>query len=272
MQSWRLPSYPLFGTRLFAGGLNATVTSSHAKILWLCRRKRRDSAIFIAFFAAIGAGCATPQSPGVESADAAIPWLEDGETIALLSSPRFLFDWENEERATRIDALDCVRQALVEEGVGDRLLSEETFKHKAFPDLPPEAAPTDPESIRLLLTHPTLLRRIEPLNLRYLVYATSETEIRDAFEVWSTVISAHGGAFVGWKSWEQRSDFSFLVIDAKAIKDVASAKAHQDGTGWWSAGIVVVPFAIGYESPTEQTACDDMARKLREALRKHGSQ
>lgn len=247
------------------------MTSSQGKNSWLCRRKRRDSAIFIAFFAAIGAGCATPQSPGVESVDAAIPWLEDGETIAILSSPRFLFDWENERRATRIDALDCVRQALVEEGVGDRLLSEEAFKHKAFPDLPPEAAPTDPESIRLLLTHPTLLRRIEPLNLRYLVYATSETEIRDAFEAWSGVFSAQGGAFVGWKNWKQSSEFSFLVIDAKAIKDVASAEARQDGTGWWSAGIIIVPFAIGYESATEQTACDDMARKLREALRKHGS-
>ena len=248
------------------------MTRSHENISWLCRPKRCDSAIAIAFFAAIGTGCATPRSPGVESVDAAIPWLEDGETIALLRSPRFLFDWENEERATRIDALDCVRQALVEEGAGDRLVSEETFKRKAFPDLPPEAAPTDPESIRLLLTHPTLLRRIEPLNLRYLVYATSETEIRDAFEAWSGVVSGHGGTIVGWKSWKQSSEFSFLVIDAKAIKDVASAEAHQDGTGWWSAGIVIVPFAIGYESPTEQTACDELARKLRAAFREHGAQ
>lgn len=248
------------------------MTRLHENILWLYRRKRWDSAIVISLFAAIGAGCATPQSPGVESTDAAIPWLEDGETIALLSSPRFLFDWANDKRATRIDALDCARQALVEEGVGDRLLSAETFKRTAFPDLSSEAAPTDPESIRLLLTHPTLLRRIAPLNLRYLVYATSETEIGDAFEVWSGVVGGQGGAFAGWKSWEQSSEFSFLIIDAKAIKDVASAQVRQDGTGWWSAGIVVVPFVIGYESPTEQTACDDMALELREALREHVAQ
>ncbi len=240
--------------------------------MWLYRRRQYDFAIVVAFAVAIGTGCATPQSPGLDSTDAATPWLKDGETIAILSSPRFLFHWEHDIRATRIDPLKCARQALVEEGVGDSVLSEETFKHTAFPDLSPEAAPTDPESIRLLLTHPTLLHRIEPLNLRYIVYATSETEIRNAFESWSGIVSAQAGSIVGSKSWDQSSEYSFLVIDTKAIKNVASAESHQDGTGWWIAGIVIVPFAIGYESPTEQAACEDMALKLRDALREYGTQ
>ena len=39
---------------------------------------------------------------------------------------------------------------------------------------------------------------------------------------------------MGWKSWEQSWEYSFLVIDAKAIKDVASEETHQDGIGWWA--------------------------------------
>ncbi len=124
----------------------------------------------------------------------------------------------------------------------------------------------------MLLTHPTLLARIEPLNLRYLVYAMSETEIRNANEVWGGVVSYQGGAFVGWENWEQSSEFSFLIVDAKAVRDVASAETREHGTGWWSAGlVVVVPFGIGYESPTEQAACEEMTRKLRETLREHGT-
>jgi hypothetical protein len=246
----------------------------HSRESLVCLRWRKGSncAIVIAFFAALGAGCATSQSPGPGSADAKASWLRDGETIAILSSPQFLFHWEHDIQATSIDPLACARQGLLEEGVGDRVVSEETFKRVAFPDLPPQAAPTDPESVRLLLTHPTLLDRIEPLNLRYIVYATSETEIRDAFVYWSGVAGAHGGAIVGRKDWKQSSEYSFLVIDAKAIKDVASANSREDGTGWWIAGMVVLPFALGYESPTEQAACERMALELRDALRSNTTQ
>jgi len=248
------------------------MSCSHETLVRLYRWRGYDFAILITLFLTVGTGCATSQSQDLDSNDATTPWLEDGETIALLSSPQFLFHWEHDLRATRIDPIACARQGLVDEGVGDRVLSEEMFKQTAFPDLPPEAAPTDAESIRLLLSHPTLLRRIAPLNLRYIVYATSETEVREAFESWTGVAGAYGGAVVGWKNWKQSSEFSFLVIDAKAVKDVASAETQEDGTGWWTTGVVVVPFVFGYESPTEQVACDDMALKLRDALREYGLQ
>jgi len=240
---------------------------SRESSVFLYRCKGGDRAIVIAFFVAFGAGCASTQTPQLNPADANASWLANGETIAILSSPEFLFHWEHDLRDTRIDPLGCARKGLSAEGIDDRVISEETFKRTAFPDLPPQAAPTDPQSIRLLLTHPTLLDRIEPLNLRYIVYATSETEVRDAVEFWSGFADAYGGAFVGQKNWNQSSEYSFLVIDAKAIKDVASAQSREDGTGWWIAGMAVLPFALGYESPTEQEACDQMALELRDALR-----
>ena len=219
-----------------------------------------------------GTGCASIPSQNPESTDAPSPWLAKGETIVLLRSPRFLFHWDHDVRATRVDPIACARQGLIDAGVADSVLSEETFKQTAFSDLPSNAAPTDPESIRLLLTHPALLARIAPLNLRYIVYAMSKTEVRDTFESWSGFVDAYSATVVGWKSWNQSSEFSFLVIDAKAVKDVASDDSREDGIGWWTAGMVVVPFVLGYESPTEQAACDDMALKLRDALGKYGTQ
>lgn len=238
--------------------------------LWPSRWKRPGRAMVMGAFAVAWSGCTT-SPPGTDATDNdATPWLQQGETIVLLRSPQFLYDWTNEIRATRIDSLDCARQALIEEGVGDRLLSAEDFKRTAFPNLSPDSAPTDPESIRLLLTHPTLLRRIAPLNLRYLVYVMSETERRETIDVWGGIGGAHGAAIAGYKEWEQSSKYSFLVVDAKAIEDVGSADARSAGTGWQTMGFVIVPFALGYESATEKQACAAMSRKLRAVFQSEG--
>ena len=230
------------------------------------RGPRRAFAPALAIAAALSSGCAAHAPYGDGTSHSERAWIDRGETIALLRSPQFLFDWTNDERATRIDPLECIRRGLVAEGVGDRIVSEALFTRTAFPDLPPEGAPTDPESIRLLLTHPELRRRIEPLNIRYLVYATSVTEIRNEAGGIGGVVGYTGGAIVAWERWDQSSEFSFIIIDAKALEEIASARTRHDGSGWQSYGMVVVPYAIGYEAPTESTACEEIARKIREAF------
>ena len=182
--------------------------------------------------------------------------IEPGESIVVLQSPQFLVDWDHQRRAAKLDVRECVSSALRRKYPDLRVIPQSEFVKLAFPDLPPEAAPISPDSLKLLIGHEVLRRRITPLDVRFFVYASTSTETR--------MLSDSFGCFTGFgtcvisASWEKESNYALSIIDAKKGGEVSS-KGSLAGRGWY---FTIMPLIIGSTGATETQACDKLGQDV----------
>ena len=190
------------------------------------------------------------------------PWIDAGESILVLQSPRFYFDWSNDKLPLNIDLFRCATQRLHQTYPRVRLIAQPEFVKVAFPDLDPKAAPVSPDSLKLLLDNATLRARIAPLNIRYVIYAGTENDIETVWKGFGCA-GGYGGAICGGGGeWKKHSEYDVVITDIKHQREAAATNA-KEGTSWTAA---VLPLFIGWKSPTEARACtalgEDVLRLL----------
>ncbi len=176
----------------------------------------------------------------------------------MIRSETFRFNWYNEVRPVRADLEHCVSDAIEERFPDLRYISRQTFSDTAFPDLPSESAPTDLRHIRVLLEDPTFRKRLETLNLRYIVYVGGHTEIVGAHS-WIGIGGYMAATVVGMSEWKKDTKVNALVFDLKSPLDTISAEEHIEGTSW-VAGLF--PFIFGTPASTESRAWRDIGERL----------
>ncbi|HKF72243.1 MAG TPA: hypothetical protein VKB68_10865 [Stellaceae bacterium] len=212
------------------------------------------------------AACATaPRQPAAnaepERATPTLSWIAPSESVVALESPQFVFSWQNKQRKFGADVSACAVKSIVERHPGVRIISEGEFARTAFPDLPSESAPTSPESMKLLAESEVLRERIAPLNIRYLLYASAVTEVRNNKVFGGAIGGAGGGAAVAGESWDQQSDYSLAIFDMKTGRNAAS-QGSASGHGWFFVALVLVPLAAGWSPATESQGCQDLGNRV----------
>ena len=194
-------------------------------------------------------------------------WIGAGESVVVLESPQFIFDWEHRRRKADLDVRNCVNSALSRRYRGLRVIPQAEFVKVAFPDLPPAGAPISAESLKMLVGHETLKQRIAPLAVRYFIYASSSTETRMLSDG-AGCIGGPGGALCGAEaSWDKESDYALSILDAKLGREIGT-KGGVAGHGWYFA---VLPLVVGWTTATETQACHKLGDDVLSALELHGA-
>lgn len=205
-----------------------------------------------------------------EPAQASPTWIEPGESIVVLESPQFVFNWEHQSQAARIDVKKCVSDALQKNHPQVRVVLQPEFVKLAFPDLPPEAAPISPESLKLLTRHDVLRQRIAPLDVRYLIYVGTVTEIRTLYDLFGCAAGMGAAICVTAAGWNQQSDYSSSIVDIKTLGELR-ATGSVEGRGWH---LFITPFPLplspGRTSATENPACQKVGQGVLTALESQG--
>lgn len=204
--------------------------------------------------AMLAAGCAASGTAPADSSRAGSP----KQAITVIRSETFLFDWDKEIRPVRADLERCAANAIEKHFPDLRYISREDFTKTAFPNLPSEAAPTDLRYLRLVLESPTIRQRLEPTNLRYIVYVGGHTEI-EASHSWVMIGGYMAATAAGFSTWEKDTDVNALVFDLLNPKDTSRSDEHSEGTSW-VAGLF--PFVIGMPTSSESRACNEIGKQL----------
>jgi len=213
------------------------------------------------------AACATPpresitQSVAPEPVTQPMSWIAPAESIVAIESPLFIFSWQNKQRKFAGDVNACAVRAIVEKHPGVRVIPQGEFARTAFPDLPAESAPVSPESMKLLAESNVLRERIAPLNIRYLLYASAVTEIRNDKAFGAAIGGAGGGAAIAGESWDKQSDYSLAIFDLKTQRS-AGSQGSAAGHGWYFVAVVLVPLAAGWSPATESQACQELGDRV----------
>lgn len=208
--------------------------------------------------AVLAAGCASSASEIADSSQPRSPM----EAFTVIRSETFRFEWYKEVRPVRAELERCAIDAIEEHLPGLRYISRETFTKTAFPNLPSDSAPTDLRHIRNLLDNSIFGQRIEPLNLRYIIYVGGHTEIEET-HAWELVGGYMAATAVGMSKWKKDTDVSALVFDLRSPLDSVSTEKHSEGTSW-VAGLF--PIIIGMPTSAESRACRDIGEQLANTL------
>ena len=201
------------------------------------------SLVFLPFV--VGCGATDPKSH--DEAGAYAP----KEGITAIRSNDFFFDWETEIDPVRADLEGCVADAVSDRFPDLRYIPREAFCDAAFPNLPQGAAPLDLKSMSVLLDNEQFRKRLDSLNMRYIVYVSGYTEIHES-HAWELVGGYMAATAIGMSEWSKSTDASAIVFDLKHRSESARAAAHTSGTSW-VAGIF--PFILGAPADTEGRAC-----------------
>jgi hypothetical protein len=204
--------------------------------------------------AMLAAGCAS-SGPGAANDSQARPLKQ---AITVIRSDAFHFDWDKEIRPVRADLERCAANAIEEHFTDLRYISRKEFTKTAFPDLPGDSAPTDLRYIRLVLDSPTVRQRLEPLNLRYIVYVGGHTEI-EASHSWVIIGGYMAATAAGVSTWAKGTEVDALVFDLQNPQRTTSAEDHEHGTSW-VAGLF--PFIVGMPTGSENRACKEIGEQL----------
>ncbi len=163
-----------------------------------------------------------------------------------------------DSRIAEDEIVDCISTAINEADPTLRVVLPVEFRHLAFPNLAPEAAPQSPHYLTLLLEHPQFQDRMSQEGIRYLISVSGETEQQD-----------HGGIFCGggyggggclgvvW--WDRESRLVASVFDFKQGRIAGEVRASASGRPWFA---VVLIFPLGLPAATETRACSELGEAV----------
>jgi len=178
--------------------------------------------------------------------------------ITVVRSDKFEFDWNSDIDPIEADLEHCATQAIDKAFPDLVYISREKFSQRAFPNLPADAVPLKLRDMRVLLDSRKFRERIEPLNLRYIVYVSGHTHKVSSHD-WATIGGYMAATFIGMSTWERKTDASALVFDLKNPESTVDVESSAEGTGW-VAGLF--PIIVGAPATTEYQACRIVAEQL----------
>ncbi|MEM1089435.1 MAG: hypothetical protein AAF552_06115 [Pseudomonadota bacterium] len=142
------------------------------------------------------------------------------------------------------------------------IISENRFKDEMFPWFEPRLAPTRAELVNVLLEEPVIAKRVEDLNVRYLVWIHGESEARNKQGVMTCTLSPAGGGCLGVLSWDNNSNYEASIWDIQAGEPMGIISTEATGTS-------VVP-ALGVPLPliarTKNASCKSLGQQLGDIL------
>ena len=154
---------------------------------------------------------------------------------------------------------------LTDELPGGAVLRAARVRDSAFPGKDFEASPRSLPEWQEMLQSPDFRRAIEPLNLRYVLFATLTSQshpLPGEFDTRILASAAHS-------KWRSTAHLQTEVLDVKANNRAGTLSATKSGDGGVVIGffLIVPVIVIPHWTRTEAHTCSAVARALADSVR-----
>jgi hypothetical protein len=161
------------------------------------------------------------------------------------------------------EVIGRVGRAIRETRPTQRIITFESFRRVAFPNLTSAATPRQPEYIALMLKEPAFRERIAPLRLRYVAFIGGVTRISGPHGGASCVYGYPYSVCFGFWHWDKDSRVGASILDVEAIQETEQVRATASGTPWFA---IIGNLPIGLPAATEAAACADLGNRIGQFL------
>lgn len=179
--------------------------------------------------------------------------IEDGDTLVLLGRH------DAGHYVTDTNFVNCVAGRM--EGI-DKLgiLEEPLFVDELFPWFEPRTAPKTLKRMKRILSEPLVAKKIEELNLKYLVWMDGHTENIDQAGSLSCAVGVGGAGCFGLLSWNKLSFYEAVVWNLAKMKEEGRVRVDSEGTNYVLGALVPIPLL----TQSKGDACIGMGKQLRQ--------
>lgn len=153
---------------------------------------------------------------------------------------------------------ECLVDNLGNHDIRAQIISEEQFKDALFPWFEPRLAPNRPELLGTLLDQPEIARRVDDMNVRYLVWIHGESEARNKQGMMTCTLTTAGGGCVGVLSWDNNSEYEASIWDMEKQESVGLISSEATGTSMVPALGIPIPLI----ARTKSASCKGLADQL----------
>jgi len=182
--------------------------------------------------------------------------LSEGESIVVLNQ------YQRAALETDSDFVECIEESLQD---GDRSVSvvpRQEFVDGMYPYFEASTAPTSVQSVANVVQDPAARKRMEELNVRYLVWVNGNTETVDRNGSFSCTIGPGGGGCFGWASWTNQGAYNAKIWDLKDRIEAGTFDVSSTGTSHLVGLILPIPMLADVEGE----ACEAVAQRVQLAV------
>jgi hypothetical protein len=176
-----------------------------------------------------------------------------GEAIVILAKPQV------EGAAAEDGFMNCVGSSLASGKNPLDVRKKREFTDALFPWFEPGTAPTKPEAVGAVLSHPGVSEKVAATGVRYVVWLNGATLKTDGGGSLACGAAPGAAGCIGFGWWEKESNYEATVWDLKEGKSAGTVETDVTGTSAIVGAIVPLPFIARVQG----TACNRLASQLR---------
>lgn len=205
--------------------------------------------VWIAGLAALASGCMHARTQ--ESRE--MPTKISGdEAVVVLAKPQI------EGAGSEDEFMDCVARRLGSGSKAVNVRSNNEFVDSLFPWFEPGTAPTKPEAVAAVLSHPGVSEVVARSGVRYVVWLDGTTRKTDGGGSLACGAAPGAAGCIGFGWWEKESAYEATIWDLKQGKSAGSVGTNVSGTSAIIGAIVPLPFIARVQG----TACERLSSEL----------
>jgi hypothetical protein len=178
--------------------------------------------------------------------------ISGSEAVVVLAKPQI------EGAGSEDQFMDCVAQRLSRGNQGIQVRPNNQFVDNLFPWFEPGTAPTKPEAVAAVLSHPGVSEVVAASGVRYVVWLDGATRKTDGGGSLACGAAPGAAGCIGFGWWEKESAYEATIWDLKQGKSAGSVGTNVSGTSAIIGAIVPLPFIARVQG----TACERLSEEL----------
>ena len=174
------------------------------------------------------------------------------EAVVILAKPQI------EGAGSENKFMNCLAHKLSSSRTPIHVRSNTEFVDSLFPWFEPGTAPTRPEAVAAVLSHPGVSEVVAASGVRYVVWVDGATRKTDGGGSLACGAAPGAAGCIGFGWWEKQSAYEATVWDLKQGKEAGSVGTNVTGTSAVIGAIVPLPFIARVQG----VACDRLSEEL----------
>lgn len=174
------------------------------------------------------------------------------EAVVVLAKPQI------EGSGSEDEFMDCIAKKLARGNTPIQVRSNNDFVDSLFPWFEPGTAPTRPDAVAAVLSHPGVSEVVAASGVRYVVWLDGATRKTDGGGSLACGAAPGAAGCIGFGWWEKESAYEATIWDLKQGKSAGSVGTNVTGTSAIVGAIVPLPFIARVQG----TACERLSEEL----------
>lgn len=163
---------------------------------------------------------------------------------------------------TEVDYISCIGENVAERAPNLNVIPEQQFINAMYPHFEESTAPLNITQFANMAQEPAIAKKINNLNLQYVVWIDGKTEKVDQSGSVSCAVGPGGGGCFGFAKWDEEADYQANIWDIDSLSLSDNISTERSGTSYLPAIIVPIPLLAN----VKDTACNDMARRIEQSI------